>query len=140
MAIQQVPDDILHLICQELYHRQDLSSLFLCATTCSRHLSPLALAALYRYSCPLFGIFPQADLSVDSTHGQAPRDDEEAEGLNSAAQQELFVQKWMIMWRSILLSTQDKTIFPYHQYIRHLDLRDLRHLLEDTKFRGAISE
>ena len=81
----------------------------------------------------------EADVA-HSMHSQSSQDDEEAEGLHGAAQQELMVQKWMITWRSIILSVFDKTIFPYYQYLRYLDLRDLRQLLEDPKFRGRIEK
>ena len=57
----------------------------------------------------------------------------------SMAEQELVVQKWSILWRTIILSALDKTIMPYCKFIRVLDLDDLRQLLEDDRFRGKIS-
>lgn len=53
--------------------------------------------------------------------------------------QELNVQKWSILWRTIILSALGKTAFPYCRYLRFLDLRDLGYLLEDDKFRGQIA-
>ena len=57
----------------------------------------------------------------------------------SLAEQELVVQKWSILWRTIILSALGKTILPYCKFIRVLDLDDLRQLLEDDRFRGKIS-
>ena len=62
-----------------------------------------------------------------------------SEGL-SLAEQELNVQKWSILWRSIILSALGKTLYPYCRHLRMLDLRDLGDLLEDDKFRGNISK
>lgn len=56
----------------------------------------------------------------------------------------LLVQKWSIMWRSIIASSLGATAFPYCRYIRILDLRDLSYLLDDDKFdkfkQGDISK
>lgn len=43
-----LPEDILHLITDELYQRRDFDTLFQCCST-SKALATLALAALYRY-------------------------------------------------------------------------------------------
>ena len=53
------------------------------------------------------------------------------------AQQRLVVQKWAIVWRSILASTMQETMFPYARYVRSLDLRNLSYLLDDPKFGGT---
>jgi hypothetical protein len=43
------------------------------------------------------------------------------------------------MWHSIILSTYpDMTAMRYCESIRVLNLRDLRQLLEDNRFRGKI--
>ena len=55
------------------------------------------------------------------------------------AQQEQIVRKWSRLWRSIILSSLDRTVFPYSRYIRALNFRDLRYLLEDSKFKGDIA-
>lgn len=44
------------------------------------------------------------------------------------------------MWRSIILSTFDKTYLPYYNYIRNLDLTDLTNLIGDSRFIGRIRE
>ena len=48
------------------------------------------------------------------------------EEASSLAEQELVVQKWSILWRTIILSGLNKTLFPYCKYIKVLDLDDLR--------------
>jgi hypothetical protein len=57
----------------------------------------------------------------------------------SIADQELVVQKWSILWRSMILSAFGKTVLPYCKYIRVLDLDDLKQLLEEERFKGIIS-
>jgi hypothetical protein len=58
----------------------------------------------------------------------------------SFAEQELAVQRWSIQWRSIILSALGKTLLPYCQYLRVLDLGDLGELFEENRFQpgGAI--
>jgi hypothetical protein len=53
-------------------------------------------------------------------------------------EQEQTVQRWSILWRTVLLSCTEETLFPYCHYLRVLDLRDLYNLLDDDKFRGRI--
>lgn len=111
-----LPDDILHMICNELFHGQDFPTLFNCAVS-SKTLASLALPNLYRM------------------YSQSPNSDD-AEGGQAAARQAL--QRWSIAWRSIILSTMDRTAFPYYSYLRFLDLRDLDHMLDDEKFAQEI--
>lgn len=61
------------------------------------------------------------------------------EGLPLAIQ-DLNVQKWSILWRTIILSALGKTTYPYCRHLRFLDLRDLGYLLDDDKFRGKVSQ
>jgi hypothetical protein len=49
------------------------------------------------------------------------------------------MQRWSILWRSIILSALGKTILPYSKHIRVLDLDDLFEMLSDDRFRGDIS-
>ncbi|KAI9934692.1 hypothetical protein MW887_000309 [Aspergillus wentii] len=44
------------------------------------------------------------------------------------------------MWRSIILSTFDKTYLPYYSYIRYLNLEDLLDLLRDPGFNGKVKD
>ena len=53
--------------------------------------------------------------------------------------QEQLMGKWASMWRSIILSSLGKTLFPYSRYVRTLSLQDLEHLLQDAKFLGKPS-
>lgn len=53
---------------------------------------------------------------------------------------ERIVSKWALLWKSIVLSSMDMTLYPYCHYIRALNLRDLKELLEDSKFRTAVSK
>ena len=52
----------------------------------------------------------------------------------------LTIQKWSILWRSIVASSLDATLFPYCRYIRSLDFRDLGYLLDDDQFRATVSK
>lgn len=45
-----------------------------------------------------------------------------------------------ILWKSIIASALDATLFPYCRYIRALDLRDLENLLEDEQFSAKVSK
>ena len=45
--------------------------------------------------------------------------------------------KWAILWRSMIMSSFKKTLYPYSRYVRVLDLKDLVSLLEDPWFKGA---
>ena len=56
------------------------------------------------------------------------------------AQKQLMVQRWSILWKSIIASSLDATLFPYCRYIKSLDFRDLRYLLEDDQFKGRVSK
>lgn len=46
-------------------------------------------------------------------------------------------RKWLCLWRSIILSSLDKTYKPYCYYLRILDFRNLSSLFEDIKFSAA---
>lgn len=51
------------------------------------------------------------------------------------------VQRWSILWRTIILSALGQTFYPYSKHLRVLDLRDLAQLLDDDKFRqGKIMQ
>lgn len=45
-----------------------------------------------------------------------------------------------ILWKSIIASAVDASLFPYCRYIKELDFRDLENLLEDEQFSGKISK
>ena len=54
------------------------------------------------------------------------------------AEREHTTRLWALLWRSIILSSLEKTYLPYCRYIQSLDLRDLVNLFEEQKFRGKI--
>jgi hypothetical protein len=54
------------------------------------------------------------------------------------AEKEQIIRLWALLWRSIILSSLEKTYLPYCRYIQTLDLRDLVNLFEEQKFRGKI--
>lgn len=68
---------------------------------------------------------------------ELPRQDKSAKPSLESTQdnQERVTMKWASMWRSIMLSGLDKTLFPYSHFIRALRLGDLLELLMDDKFR-----
>ncbi|KAJ9645972.1 hypothetical protein H2199_003015 [Coniosporium tulheliwenetii] len=120
MSVSPLPDDILHVLCAELAQQRDFDTLFNCAASNKSFAVP-ALTHLYR------------NYHVSPVKGGGS----EAIALS---QQELVVQKWSILWRSIIASSLEETLFPYCKYIRVLDLRDLSNLLEDDKFKANIAK
>lgn len=48
------------------------------------------------------------------------------------------MSKWALLWKSIILSSIGKTVYPYALYIRSLDLRNLTNLLDEPLFREHI--
>ncbi|KAI9846760.1 MAG: hypothetical protein M1837_003609 [Sclerophora amabilis] len=115
-----LPDDILHMVCLELWQQRDFNTLFTCAIS-SKQLAPPALASLYR----MHNIAPVTNGGGDTTE---------------TAQQEQTVRKWASLWRAIISSSMGKSLYPYCHYIRALDLRDLRNLFEESRFKGKIEK
>ncbi|KAF2097222.1 hypothetical protein NA57DRAFT_57816 [Rhizodiscina lignyota] len=115
-----LPDDILHLVCDELSEQRDFATLFECASS-SKRLAIPALSALYRaqHAAPVKG---------------------GSESSPTMAERLLVIQKWSILWRSIVLSSLSKTLFPYCKYIKVLDFRDLNYMFEDDMFRGQVAQ
>ncbi|EGP89757.1 uncharacterized protein MYCGRDRAFT_67873 [Zymoseptoria tritici IPO323] len=119
-GVPALPADLLHLLATELSDRLDFTTLYNCVVS-SKHLaSSGAVNALYRISheAPVKG----------------------GDDRLSLADQEQTTQRWSIMWRTIILSTFGKTVFPYCRHLRFLDLLDLSDLLEDDRFRGKIAK
>ncbi|KAF2016299.1 hypothetical protein BU24DRAFT_422638 [Aaosphaeria arxii CBS 175.79] len=115
-----LPDDIFHLLCEELAVQKDFDTLFACACA-GRILAVPALTNLYRshHLAPIIG-------------------GGEDEAVPFVTKQ-LLVLKWSILWKSIIASSLNATLFPYCRYIKHLDFRDLQNLFYDDKFRGKVS-
>lgn len=133
--------DVLLIILDCLKAQVDHNTLFQCALV-SRWLAEPALAILYQLydSSPAFGggtedesFRPRAlDFSRVPSLSTIPR---------NAAESAATFRKWILMWRSIILSTSDgKTFLPYCDYIRYLDLDDFRELLTHTGFKGSLRE
>lgn len=85
-----------------------------------------------------------------STHDVAPvmiagRADED-ERLNTwmcyslGSRQEERTQKWAALWRAIILSSLGQTLYPYSQYLRALNLRDLEELLTSRVFKTRVGK
>ncbi|KAF1978338.1 hypothetical protein BU23DRAFT_498272 [Bimuria novae-zelandiae CBS 107.79] len=117
-----LPDDILHVLCEQLGDNEQFDALFNCACA-SRSLAVPALTNMYR------------------VHHKSPiRGADQDEVAFKRSMRLLIVQKWSIMWKSIIASAVDATLFPYCRYIRALDFRDLENLLEDEQFTAKISD
>ncbi|THW25587.1 hypothetical protein D6D23_04208 [Aureobasidium pullulans] len=117
----RLPPDVWQLLFDELAARNDFSSLYNCAVSSKYLAGSGALANLYRAS---------HNAPVKSGGNEA----------SPLQEQETAVQRWSILWRTILLSCTEETLFPYCHYLRVLDLRDLHELLDDDKFRGKIQQ
>lgn len=115
-----LPVDLLHLLAQQLSDREDFPTLYNCVASSKHFANSGAISALYRIS--------DRCLINSGASDNLP-----------LAEQELNVQKWSILWRTLILSALGKTLFPYCRHIRSLDLLDLGYLLEDDKFRGSIA-
>ncbi|KAF2819085.1 hypothetical protein CC86DRAFT_307999 [Ophiobolus disseminans] len=120
MAQPVLPDDILHLLCEELANQKQFDTLFHCACA-SRALAVPAVTHLYR-----------------SHHQASVRDGEDDLYGLSPATKLLTIQRWSILWRSIIASALDASLFPYCRYIKTLDFRDLGNLLDEDQFRNKV--
>jgi len=146
MSQPALPDDILHLLCEELADQEEFATLFNCACS-SRVLAVPALTHLYRYDTEVsWGRVLEAfDRGVTNfcsrSHHLAPvrGGGDDIYGLPVATKL-LMIQRWSILWRSIVASSLEATLFPYCRYIRSLDFRDLGYLLDDDQFRVKVSK
>ncbi|KAH8732370.1 hypothetical protein GQ44DRAFT_180311 [Phaeosphaeriaceae sp. PMI808] len=122
MAQPVLPDDILHVLCEELANQDEFDTLFNCACS-SRVLAVPALTHMYRshHSAPVRG-------GGDDLHGLPPD------------VKLLTIQRWSILWKSIVTSALGATLFPYCRYIRTLDFRDLQNLLDEDQFRARVAK
>lgn len=116
----ELPDDILHLICDQIRLLPDSSAtLYNCAVS-GKRLAPIALSNLYRHARS-----PGSYDELDS--GSIPETDQT-------------VMRWAIMWRSVFLACSNKTMYPYASYLRFADLRDLAGLIEHQRFQQQIEK
>jgi hypothetical protein len=143
-----LPDDILHVLCEHLADQKQFDTLFSCATA-SRALAVPALTNLYRYvhTAGIGKLYYltcaeewSMKLTLFSSHHEAPVIGGADHLGVPLATKLLMVQKWSIMWKSLIASSIGETLFPYCRYIRALDFRDLENLLDDDQFKGKISK
>ena len=151
-----LPDDIWYMICTQLWHQRDSFTLFNCACS-GKQLATMALTNLYRYatyqdlkrhgliwSC-VGNLAPVADCDSDEDvpardkcgrmeyHVTRLAQEKQTRG-KKLSRREQYVKKWASLWRTIILSSLGKTLYPYSQYIRTLNLRNLEQLLLHSKF------
>lgn len=115
----ELPDDILHLICDQIRLLPDSSATLYSCAVGGKRLAPIALSSLYR-------------------HARSPGYEE----LDSSSipETDQVVMRWAIMWRSVFLACSNKTLYPYASYLRFADLRDLAGLLESSRFQQQIEK
>ena len=75
--------------------------------------------------------------SGGSDEAEIPRQARAGESIKSAEQMSY---KWALLWRTIILSSHGKTLYPYCRYVRTLSLEDLRDMLEDPRCRGEANK
>ncbi|MCJ1384158.1 hypothetical protein MMC17_007274 [Xylographa soralifera] len=119
-----LPDDVLLMISDQLWYQKDFGTLFNLCISCKQLALP-AIAYLYRMHNVKLGGSDEVEV--------AARQGKSGDG---NAQQNQAVSRWVHLWKTIILSSLSKTTYPYCRYIRALDLRDLKDLLEDEKFRA----
>ena len=145
-----LPDDILYLICAQIWELRDFNTLFNCALT-GRQLAVPALSHIYRYCTPLFYSFGNEDimLTMYSMQDIAPvisggGDEDQLSASRTSypakeKRQEQIVRKWAGLWRTLILASLGKTLFPYSRHLRTLNLQDLGELFQEPKFRAKVS-
>jgi len=74
-----------------------------------------------------------------SMHDVAPVTSGGSDEVETSKKEQLTMQ-WAGLWRTIILSSLGKTLFPYSRYVRRLNLQDLEELLQDRSFRDTISK
>ncbi|ELR06417.1 hypothetical protein VC83_05326 [Pseudogymnoascus destructans] len=130
-----LPPDVMNMICEELANRRDFGTLFhLCLS--GKQMAGGALWWLYR-------IHTHTSIrGGESNEDEMSRTGEFKETSIAAreAQQRLTVSQWALQWRSIILSSLGRTVYPYCLYIQSLDLRNLVDLLEDNIFQGNFQD
>lgn len=143
--VKTLPDEVLNLICEDLGQQRDFSTLFKCAQSCTSLADP-ALRTMYRYIIPggrndtgsdRFRLHEQSPAFSQSDEIEAQRQRRPVDYETKVAERDLLFRKWLCLWRSIILSSLDKTYRPYCHYLRILDFRNLSQLFEDVKFSAA---
>lgn len=135
-----LPDDILYMICSQLWERRDFDTLYQCVCA-GKQLAVPALTNLYRYGSALSLLKSAQELLANlfSMHDVAPVTSGGSDEVETSKKEQLTMQ-WAGLWRTIILSSLGKTLFPYSRYVRRLNLQDLEELLQDRSFRDTISK
>lgn len=96
MTQSALPDDILHLLCEELANQEQFDTLFNCACA-SRALAVPALTHLYKYVAVASLLYRQLTDTIVRSHHLAPvrGGGEDLYGL-PAATKLLTIQKWYV--------------------------------------------
>jgi hypothetical protein len=97
---------------------------------------PQRIPSHAKQSSRLYDTSPVTGGGTEDEHFKSRR--AEISVASARSEQDAVIRKWALMWRSIILSTFDKTYLPYYNYIRNLDLTDLTNLIGDSRFIGRI--
>ncbi|KAI1465239.1 uncharacterized protein F4812DRAFT_466681 [Daldinia caldariorum] len=102
MDSSALPQEIFLLLCEELAARRDFRTLFNCALV-SRRIASIALEQIYRIQeySPVSTGYP------------------------------VYMSECLQLWRSIILSSIKKTVYPYCIYVRSLSFGNLEDCLQD---------
>lgn len=138
-----LPDDIWHMVCTHLWHQRDLNTLFKCICS-GKQLAAIAVKYLYQYSTFSYVIKsrPLIECSMQDAVESSMKDAVES-SIEDAIESGPLLEAGLravyrglkrecncaLKWRTILLSSQGKTLYPYSQYIHVLNLQDLERLL-----------
>ncbi|MCJ1423974.1 hypothetical protein MMC29_001861 [Sticta canariensis] len=159
-----LPDEVLYMICTQLWHQGDFQTLFRCACS-GKRLAPIAITNLYRMQAvsPITKKCLSDEDIINDTDSESESDvitnngsDEDGSDEEISApcrclyrpnriikkipsQKKLISMKCTSLWRAIVLSSLGKTLYPYSQYIRTLNLRDLEELIIQSDVRAIIS-
>lgn len=119
-----LPEEIVSLICAELGLSGDFGTLYNCARS-AKQVADSALRTMYQYH-ELSPAFNYTDDDVRQKDG-------------SFADSLLYFRSWANLWRSIICSGLEPvpTYKPYCRYLRTLDFRNFKEMLESVHFRTA---
>lgn len=119
-----LPEEVISLVCAELGFSKDFGTLYNCARS-AKHVADSALRIMYQHH----------DLSPAFNY----TDDDVRQKDGTYADSVIYFKSWANLWRSIICSSLEPTptFKPYCRYLRILDFRNLKDMLESTQFRTA---
>lgn len=117
-----LPEEVISLICAELGSSGDFGTLYNCARS-AKIIADSALRTIYQYH-ELSPAFNFTEDDVQQRHGTI------ADSLQ-------FFRSWANLWRSIICSSLEPiaTYKPYCRYLRILDFRNFKDMLDSTHFK-----